>query len=257
MKNLLITLILLVTPAFALAAPTANTQYFHDDGSVAVHIDLQRLQQGQTPQKLLGMMMTNPSVKTRINDFKERFGVDPFKDISTASILVKMTQRGEEPEVLVHIQGNFDPAKVIAGFTASGSAFKEEKVANQTIHVSEVNKSAIAFVSGALLMGTPDRVRQALQGVKFGGELAAQQAKLSTDPVDLWFAIALPEAMRQDMKASNPAMADSKAMRGTLDFSEGLVLFMVTEFVAADVAARTAEETKATVDQTECACRWH
>jgi hypothetical protein len=249
MKKLLFLAILLVIPALSMAAPTANTQYFQDDGSIIVHLDLQRLQQGQTPKKLLGMMMTNPSIKARLNDFKERFGVDPFKDISSASFLVKMTQRGVEPEVLMHVQGQFDQAKVVAGLNASGSALKAEQVGTQTLHVSEANNSAIAFVSGALLMGTPDRLRKALQGVKFGGELAAQQAKLTSDSVDLWFAVALPEAMRQDMKASNPAMADSKTMRGTLDFSEGLILHLVTEFVAADVATRTAEQVKAAVAQ--------
>ena len=237
-----------LTSSVAIAAPTGNTQFFSDDGSLLLHIDWQRLQQGQTPKTLLNMVMMSPRGKEGLANFKTKYGLDPFKDITSASLFMKFIKKGEDPEVLLHLKAKLDPAKFVAGLRADGNDFKEEKVAGRTLMVSEATKSALTFVEGGVLMGSPSRIRSAVQKSGYGGVLAAQQAKLAKGG-DIWFVAQLPEAMRQEMKLSNPDIAESKSMRGFIDFSAGLHFGLITEFVSPEVAAGATAKLKAIVEQ--------
>ena len=239
MKRLLIFLSLLLWALVGHAAPQANTHYFSDDGHILLHIDFQRLQKGKTPQKVMGMMMGNLNFKQNLNQFKVQFGIDPFKDIDSLTMNIKVTRTGQDPIILMHVVGTFNQKQLLAGLTQQGNIFEQETIQGKVAHISAANKSALSFVSNGVIMGNPEQVRKSLAGVKFGGALAEQQAQLS-EGGDLWFAAYLPEAIRAEAKQRNPLIADSKVMRGYLDFAEGLHVMMTTEFISAEVATQVA-----------------
>ena len=249
MKKLMILLFTLLWSTLAFAAPQGNTQFFGGNGNVVFHFDMQRFQKGQTPKNLLGMLMMNPKAKEGLNKFKTQFGLDPFKDVQTLTGLVTLKARGEQPLMLLHIVGTFNQEQFLKGLTAEGNQFVTETVNGKTLHVSAANKSALSFVPNGVLMGSPEEIRTAIKGAnKFGGILAAQQAKLSNGG-DLWFAAQFPEALRKDMQLRNPAMANANALRGFLDFASGLHLSLITELGTAEEASKAAQMLIATVDQ--------
>lgn len=230
------------------AAPNAHTEHFPDDGHILLHIDLQRLQTGQTPKQLLGLMMANPETKQKITLFQQNFGIDPFKDLKSLTMQIKVLEAKQEPLILVHVVGTFDQARLLKGLTAQGNAFTQETINGHVAHINAQNKSAITFVKDGVLMGTPERLRFALKGAQFGGILKEQQALLKQGG-DLWFAAHLPERVRADIKRQNPVVADSKSMRGYLDFAQGLKIMIATEFVSPEVAAATEAQLKMMIDQ--------
>ena len=245
MKQIIILICVSLWSIIGYAAPSANTQYFSNDGNVLIHIDLQRLQKGKTPQKLLGLMMTNPSFKQKLNRFKSQFGVDPFKDLRSLTMNIKLTETGRDPEILMHIQGTFNQEQFIKGLVQEGNVFERETIKDHVAHISAANKSALSFVSDGVIMGTPTRLRSALQGVSFGGHLAEQQAKMS-DGGDLWFTAYVPDELRAGM---NPAISDSRGIRGYLDFARGLHLMMITEFTSTETAAHVVARLNQAVAQ--------
>ena len=248
MKKIMIILLTLLWSAVSFAAPQGNTKYFGNNGNVVFHFDMQRFQKGQTPKNLMGMLMMNPKAKAGLSKFQTQFGLDPFKDIKSVTGHVTLKARGTEPLMLLHIEGKFNQELFLKGLTAEGNQFSKETVNGKTLHVSTANKSALTFIPSGVLMGTPDEIRNAVKGAKYGGILAAQQAKL-TNGGDLWFVAQFPEAMRKEMQLSNPAMANASALRGYLDFATGLHLSLITELGNAQEASQAAQKLVATIDQ--------
>jgi hypothetical protein len=209
---------------------------------------MQRLQKGETPKNLLGMVMMNPKTKEGLNKFKTQFGLDPFKDIQSLTGSVTLLARGTEPLILLHIQGTFNEATFLKGLTQEGNDFKTETINGHTLHVSAANKSALSFIKGGVLMGSPDQLRAAVKGTKFAGALVAQQAKLANGG-DLWFVAQFPEAMRKEMQLNNPAMANANALRGFVDFAKGLHISLITELSNAEEATKAATQLNASINQ--------
>jgi hypothetical protein len=248
MKKIIPLLILLLWSSLSFAAPKGNTQYFGNNSNVVFHLDMQRLQKGETPKNLLGMLMMNPKTKEGLNKFKTQFGLDPFKDIQSLTGSVTLMARGTEPLILLHIQGTFNEATFLKGLTQEGNDFKTETINGHTLHVSTANKSALSFIKGGVLMGSPDQLRAAVKGTTFAGGLVAQQAKL-TNGGDLWFVAQFPEAMRKEMQLKNPAMANASALRGFIDFEKGLHVSLITELDNAEEATKAATQLNASINQ--------
>lgn len=248
MYRYLILLTLFLCSSVGFAAPTGNTQFFGGDANVVFHLDVQRLQNGQTPKSLLGMVMMNPKAKEGITKFKSQFGLDPFKDIQSLTGQVTLRERGTDPLVLLHIQGKFDQVQFLKGLTEEGNSFKAETVNGYTLQISEANKSALTFIQGGILMGSPEQLRQAVKGAKFTGALVKQQKKLINGG-DLWFVAQFPEKMRKEMQLKNPAMTDASALRGFVDFAKGLHINLITELSDASSASKAATDLNASVTQ--------
>ena len=248
MIRLSLCLLALCWGSFASAAPRAHTNHFSDDGHVLLHIDLQRLQKGQTPKHLLGLMMSNPQTRQNINAFKQHFGVDPFKDVDSLTVEVKILESGKEPQILMHVVGRFDQPQLLKGLTQQGNTFTQETINGHLVHISAGNNSALTFLKDGVILGTTDRLKANLKGVTFGGELKNQQGKL-LEGGDIWFAAHLPERIRAEIKASNSMAADSSAMRGFLDFAQGLNMSMTTEFVSPAVSKSVETRLKLMLEQ--------
>jgi hypothetical protein len=249
MRNILILLIILVFSLPVFAAPKGNTTYFGDSANVVLHIDLQRLQQGQTPKSLLGMLMMNPKAKEKINKFNTQFGLDPFKDIESLTAQVTLKAPQTDPLMLLHIKGKFNQAQFLKGLGEEGNVFAKETLNGKDLYVSAASKSALTFVQDGVLMGSPEELRTAVKGgSKYAGALYDQQAKLAQGG-DLWFVAQFPEEMRQQMQLKNPAMMKAKALRGYLDFAQGLHISLISELMTATDASKAAEELTNSITQ--------
>jgi hypothetical protein len=211
------------------------------------------------------MMMTDPRFRERLKDFQTKFGVNIFKDVQSLSALIKLDPQSlalgqpssataAPPQIILHLAGSFNPTQLLSGLTQAGNTLTRETLGEVELHVNVQSQSSIAFIKGGVLMGTPQQLRAALSSkeVNFGGALAQQQKKLE-GANDLWFAIAIPEALRASIKARNPKLADAHAVRGSLDLAEGMQLFLATEFNSIDSAARIAEVINARINQVKLA----
>ena len=225
---------LIATPALANPFNEYSARYSIPAGQVLVHVDVERLTQSQTFKDLYGMATGNPQAKGKLEEFKQRFGVDLLTDVKGVTVALNAPSKGAPPETSVYVAGNFKPEQIKAGFKKEGADFNTEQVMGHDLLIAKNDSSAFAFVKGGVLAANSQKspggevkgdavLKAVLNGAGLGGALKTASAKFTAGK-DLWASFQPSAEMLNDMRAQNPMMASFSAWDISLDLSKGLHL---------------------------------
>ena len=241
LMTLILTALALCAPQVGFSAPS-STDYFPAKGSLLVHIDVQRIQKSQVFKDVMGFAMMNPSTKKNLDEFKTRFGIDPFKDVTQVSLHLDEPPVGSQnAEGFAYIQGNFKESLVLAGLKKEGEA-TEEMIGTQKVYLNKDGQGAIAFVPGGILMGNPASLKAGVaQKGTFGGPLKTLQQSYSHGKNDLWLGLVVTPKMAADLALKNPMMGGFTQTMISVDMAQGLHLAIEAMNKSAEGASAVAK----------------
>lgn len=221
-------------PVFATPFSTESARYAIPNGQILIHIDIERMAQSQTFKDLYGMLAGNPQAKTQIEDFKNRFGVDPLVDLKAMTVALNAPSKNAPPETSIYVEGNFKPEQIKAEFKKEGAVYDTQTVNGHELLVAQNDSSAVSFLPKGILAANSQRspsgdvkgsniLTTVLNGKGLEGTLKEASA-LFGDGKDVWASFRPSAEMLADMKTQNPMIASFTKWDLSLDLAQGLHL---------------------------------
>jgi hypothetical protein len=223
MYHLLIVLctLLFSLPTFAQpkAAPVAN-----NPTNVHVFVDMQRMQKSKTFTDLYSFAQMNPGFKNDLKSIKDKFGIDPFKDLNTVLIHLQIADNKTPPASLMKITGNFDVQKIMAGFNQDGKTFTKETLNGKTFYIDTPADTAIWIQPKMALLGKTDRLRAILQDMSLVDQTFAHILAADSTNQDMVIKLDLNQNLLAEMRQKNPQFANFPKSLVQVNMASGLNL---------------------------------
>ena len=231
MHRLLIVLctLLFSLPTFAQpkVAPTAAKPT-----NVHIFIDMQRMQKSKTFEDLYSFAQMNPGFQSDLKSIKEKFGIDPFKDLKTALVNLQVTDSKQPPASLMKVTGTFDVSKIMNGFNQEGKTFTKETLNGQTFYIDAPADTAIWIQPQMALLGKTDRLRSAIQNPALIDQAFAAITAADSTNKDLVVKLNFNQDLLANMKQRNPQFANFPQSIVQVDLGSGLNIHVEAQGIA-------------------------
>lgn len=242
----------LVLPLFAAPAfaddGTAALDFIPKDTMMVISIDLDGMRNSDLFKEVMTAAMSDPEVKDGLAKLKTATGFDAEKDLS--SIVIAVPPDVEKTEnFLIIAKGKMDEKKVVEFAKQEGGNLKEMTEDGVTWYEID-NEGGVAFMGSHVVLGTKAALKAAIKTKKGGmknasaGDVGAMLKSVDTK-ADVWFAMAIPAALRKEMAAADPMAGEIESAHASMDFASGLNLKITVNTATADVANQIVEVGKA------------
>lgn len=221
-------LLALFVAVSAQAADKKDLALLPGDAEIVMQIDLKSLAGTTLFKDLIKQAKMNPQLQTGLDEVKKTYGVDPEKDIERLTVMFPSKSRSGQALFVINTSVGYDT--LLKGATSQvekrGKKIEEKTAGKVSYHSAD--KMAMAKVGDRILFGDEALVIKALETKKGKGlDSNKKMMALVNDATKsggghLWFAAALPDAVRAQMAQNDPLAKDISAVRGSLDFAAGL-----------------------------------
>ena len=220
----------------------AALKHIPKETMLVVSINMKRLKGSSLYKEALGMVMADPSAKADFDKLKEATGFDIEKDLD-GLVIAAAADFEESEQFLLIAKGNFDEKKFIEFAKSEGANIKTAEHGGLTYYDVD-DEAGMAFTDGYLVIGPKPALKAAIDtkagkmdSVEKHSGLGGMFGTVDTSK-DLWFAMELPESVRQELGREAPMGSDVEKVWGALDLNAGLALDVTVGTAKADTATQ-------------------